>query len=129
MLARNKFIGLRLFTGPVCHLTPVYSSECILTGVFEIFGRMISHSLVQNGPGFPYFAPAVYLYISTGNLREAITKVSVVDIADPDLMEFVEKVRCFIFDYFVCALLQLIILCSSFLVVLEHILSYIDLLY
>jgi hypothetical protein len=53
---------------------------------------MISHSMVQNGPGFPYFAPAVYLYIATGNLEEAVTKVSVVDIADPDLVEFVAKV-------------------------------------
>ncbi|CAB4001829.1 G2 M phase-specific E3 ubiquitin- ligase-like [Paramuricea clavata] len=93
LLARNEFLGLRLFTGPVCRLTPVYSSECILTGVFEIIGRMISHSLIQNGPGFPYFTPAVYSYIATGNLEEAITKVSVIDIADPDLVEFVGKIK------------------------------------
>lgn len=121
MLARNECIGLRLFTGPVCRLTPVYSSECILTGVFEILGRMISHSLVQNGPGFPYFAPAVYSYISTGNLQEAITKVSIVDIADPDLLEFVEKVRCFIFDNFVYSLLKHVILYIIFLVILKQI--------
>ena len=48
---------------------------------------MISHSMVQNGPGFPYFGPAVYSYIATGNLEEAVTKVS-----DPDLVEFVAKV-------------------------------------
>ena len=35
---------------------------------------MISHSTMQNGPGFPYFAPAVYSYIATGNLEEAVTK-------------------------------------------------------
>ena len=92
LLSRNDFLRLRLFTGPSCRLTPVYSSECILTGVFEIIGRMISHSMVQNGPGFPYFAPAVYSYIATGNLEEAVTKVSVVDTADPDLVEFVVKV-------------------------------------
>ena len=97
LVARNEFLGLRLFTGPCYRLTPAYSSESILTGVFEILGKMISHSLVQNGPGFPYFAPAVYSYIATGNLGEAITKVSVVDIADPDLVEFVEKVSFLIF--------------------------------
>ena len=63
-LANNEFLGLRLFSGPFFQLTPVYSSECILTGVYEIIGRMISHSMVQDGPGFPYFAPAVYIYIS-----------------------------------------------------------------
>ena len=75
----------------------------ILTGNFEIIGRMISHSLVQDGPGFPCFAPAVYSYIATGNLEEAITKVSIVDIADPDLVEFVGKVRTkgsIYFDFF-----------------------------
>ena len=92
-LANNEFLGLRLFSGPFFQLTPVYSSECILTGVYEIIGRMISHSMVQDGRGFPYFAPAVYIYIATGNLSEAITKVSVVDIADPDLLEFIEKVE------------------------------------
>ena len=81
LLSRNDFLGLQLFTGPSCRLTPVYSSECILTGVFEIIGRMISHSMVHNGPGFPYFAPAVYSHIATGNLEDAVTKVSVVDIA------------------------------------------------
>lgn len=61
---------------------------------------MISHSMVQDGPGFPYFAPAVYSYIATGNLEEAITKVSIVDIADPDLVEFVGKVRTKVSIYF-----------------------------
>ena len=55
---------------------------------------MISHSMVQSGPGFPYFAPAVYSYIATGNLEEAVAKVSVVDIADLDPVEFVAKVMC-----------------------------------
>ena len=92
LLAGNDFLGLRLFTGPSCRLTPVYSSECILTGVFEIIGRMISHSMVQSGPGFSYFASAVYSYIAKGNLEEAVAKVSVVDIADLDLVEFVAQV-------------------------------------
>ena len=108
LLARNEFLGLRLFTGSVCRLTPVYSSECILTGVFEIIGRMISHSLIQNGPGFPYFTPAVYSYIATGNLEEAISKVSVIDIADPDLVEFVGKVK----TKFALLILFLLLICG-----------------
>ena len=94
LVSRNEFLGLRLFTGPSNWLTPVYSSEHILTGVFEVLGKMISHSLVQGGPGFPHLAPAVYLYVATGNLGEAIKKASIVDIADPDLVEFADKVSC-----------------------------------
>ena len=56
---------------------------------------MISHSLVQGGPGFPYLAPAVYWYVATGDLGEAIDKASIFDIIDPDLLGFVERVSFF----------------------------------
>lgn len=49
---------LCLFRGiDASRLTPVYSSEHVLTGVFEVLGKMIAHSLIQGGPGFPFLAP------------------------------------------------------------------------
>ena len=95
LAANNQFLCLRLFTGPPNRVTPVYSSEHILTGIFEVLGKMISHSLVQGGPGFPYLAPAVYWYVATGDLGEAIDKASIFDIIDPDLLGFVERVSFF----------------------------------
>lgn len=84
---------LRLFRGAHARLTPVYSTEHVLTGVFEVLGKMIAHSLIQGGPGFPYLTPGIYWYIATGNLSEAVGRSSFVDIGDGELAGFVERVR------------------------------------
>ena len=64
-----------------------------MSGIFEIVSKMIAHSLVQGGPGFPYLAPVVYSYISTGDLQAALLHVSVVDVCDPTLSNIIERVR------------------------------------
>lgn len=71
-ISQNKVPGLKLFTGQPCRLTPVYGSKNLLTEIFNILGRMIGHSLIQDGPGFPYLAPAIYWYIATSDLDEAV---------------------------------------------------------
>ena len=53
MLANNEVPGIRLFTGPPNRVTPLYRSDNLLTNIFETIGKMVSHSLVQGGPGFP----------------------------------------------------------------------------
>ncbi len=74
--------NFRLFTGPDGRLSPVYSSEHILTDVFEVLGKVIAHSIIQGGPGFPYLAPGIFWYIAT----EAVARSSFVDIADGELV-------------------------------------------
>lgn len=84
---------LRLFRGPNRRLTPIYSSEHVLTGVFEVLGKLIAHSLIQGGPGFPFLAPVIYSYIATGDLSEAVARASCLDIGDTELASFIERVR------------------------------------
>ena len=84
--------NFRLFTGPECRLSPVYSSEHILTGIFEILGKVIAHSIIQGGPGFPYLAPGIFWYVATGDLGEAMARSSFVDIADAELAGIVAMV-------------------------------------
>ena len=84
--------GLKLFTGQPCRLTPVYSSENLLTEIFEKQGKMIGHSHIQDGPGFPYLAPAIFWYIATGDLDEAVGRASHIDVVDEDLLMILEKV-------------------------------------
>ena len=91
-ISQNKVPGLKLFTGQENRLTPVYSSENLLTEIFEILGKMIGHSLIQDGPGFPYLAPAIYWYIATGNLDEAVGRASHIDVVDEDLLLILDKV-------------------------------------
>ena len=48
---------LHLFRDSNQRLTPIYRSEHVLNGVFEVLGKIIAHSLIQGGPVFPFFAP------------------------------------------------------------------------
>ena len=68
---------LKLFEGEAKRRLPLSRSEHVVSGIFEILGKMIVHSLVQGGPGFPYLAPVVYSYISTGDLQAALSHVYV----------------------------------------------------
>ena len=54
---------------------------------------MIGHSLIQQGPGFPYLAPAIYCYIATGDLNEAISRASCMDVMDVELLTILDKVN------------------------------------
>lgn len=83
MLANIEVPGIRLFTGPPNRVTPLHRSENLLTNTFETIGKMVSHSLVQGGPGFPYLAPAVFWYVATGDLNEGISRASCIDVVDP----------------------------------------------
>ena len=62
--ATNQFI--RLFDGPEHHLRPAYSAEARSSGLLKILGGMISHSICQDGVGFPYLSPTCFWYIVGG---------------------------------------------------------------
>ena len=85
--------GVQLFEGEPKRRLPLFKSEHVVSDIFEILGKIISHSLVQGGPGFPYLAPVVYSYISTGELQVALLHVSAVDVCDPVLSNLIERVR------------------------------------
>ncbi|XP_068734773.1 uncharacterized protein [Montipora capricornis] len=84
---------MKLFEGEAKRRLPLFRSEHVVSGIFEILGKMVAHSLVQGGPGFPYLAPVVYSYISTGDLQAALLHVSAVDVCDPILSTIIERVR------------------------------------
>ena len=84
--------GLQLFQGPPERAMPTYSSSSILSGSFEILGKMVAHSLVQGGPGFPYLCPTLYWYIATGDLQQGLARLPCIDILDPVLADYVWKV-------------------------------------
>ncbi|XP_068745516.1 G2/M phase-specific E3 ubiquitin-protein ligase-like isoform X6 [Montipora capricornis] len=65
----------------------------VLTQIFETLGKMIAHFLIQDGPGFLYLAPAIFWYISTGNLNEAVGRASPIDVVDEDLLVLLDKVE------------------------------------
>ena len=69
--------GLKMFQGPYERLVPIYRSDNVLNGVFEVLGKMVAHSMIQGRPGFPYLSPVVYWYVATGDLQQGIARASV----------------------------------------------------
>lgn len=90
-LAENKY-GLTLFKGDPKREVPVFSNMHVLTGIFEVIGKLIAHSLLQEGPGFPYLAPVIYQYISSGDLQSALLKASCMDLRDQQVSIYIDKV-------------------------------------
>ena len=83
---------MHLFRGSDSRLTPICSTEHVLTGVFEVLGKMIAHSLIQGGPVFLFLNPSIYWYIATGDLSEAVARSFFVDVRDHKLACFVERI-------------------------------------
>ena len=57
----------QLFQGSTNRKLPVYSTALVSSGLFRVLGRLVTYSLLSDGPGFPYFARCVYRYIATGS--------------------------------------------------------------
>ena len=78
-----------MFTGNKYRLCPAYSPQ--LLPLFKILGTLIVHSLIQEGPGFPYLAPYVYWYLVTGSEELALSYVTNEDLS-ADVSAIVEMV-------------------------------------
>ena len=59
--------------------TPIYSSDVVAAGVMKLVGVMVVHRILQGGPGFPIFSPAVYNYLCKGDLQEAVKTMTTDD--------------------------------------------------
>lgn len=65
--AHNK--SVHLFDGPCNYLRPTCSAEARSSGLFKALGSMVSHSICQDGIGFPYLSPTCYWYIIGGESK------------------------------------------------------------
>ena len=90
-LANNEVIR-NIFVGNEDRRLPVFSNELVVNGFFETLGKMIAHSLVQGGPGFPYLSPVIYWYLATGDLQVALERASCADVDSHDLVEYITRV-------------------------------------
>ena len=67
--------ALQLFVGSSNGLRLAYSPQVL--PIMKILGTLIGHSLLHEGPGFPYLAPFVYWYLATGSEERALPYVSI----------------------------------------------------
>ena len=74
---------------------PVYNTAIICSGLMELVGRMVAHSIVQVNAGIPFLAPAIYKYISSnGDINQVMESLTMDQLAHGYAKEICEKVTC-----------------------------------
>ena len=81
-----------LFEGEIGRRVPTYRPHVVMSGLLEMVGKMIAHSLVQGGPGFPFLANPCYYYLVTGDIMCAMAYSDAWDIPDTHARIVVLKV-------------------------------------
>ena len=79
-----------LFEGSNNRLLPCYT-PAITSGLLQVLGCIVVHSVLQDGPGFPLLAPRIYKYIGTESIEEAIECVQLYDLSEL-FADFMSKV-------------------------------------
>ena len=80
--------SLRLFEGPQNRLRPCFRQSSI--SLLALVGKMVGHSIVQDGIGFPFLSPACYFYMA-GYVDRAISAASIEDVGE-NVKQVVKKV-------------------------------------
>ena len=81
-----------LFLGEFGQMSPTHSPQVVFSGLIEIVGKIIAHSLVQGGPGFPFLSRPYYYYLATGDVISAMAYCDPWDIPDTTNRQLVLKV-------------------------------------
>ena len=84
-----------VFNGDIYNKVPAFSNKLVANGFFEVLGKMIVHSLIQSGPGFPHLSATIYRYLATRYLQIAIQKALCLDVDDIELAEYITRVSTF----------------------------------
>ena len=71
--------SMRLFEGPKNRLRPCFRQSSI--SMLTLVGKMVGHSVIMDGVGFPFFSPACYYYMA-GFVDRAISAASVEDTGE-----------------------------------------------
>ena len=66
------------FKGEVSKI-PIYNAYVVASGMMQLIGTIIVHSILHGGPGFPVFSRSVYRYLITGNIEQAMQEITVDD--------------------------------------------------
>lgn len=72
---------LRLFEGPADRVRPIFKQSSVLSGMLVAVGRIIGHSIVLDGQGFPFLSPACYFYMA-GHVERALSLVGMEDACE-----------------------------------------------
>ena len=98
----DQFVNkhMKIFDGSPGFLRPTYTLEARSSGIFTILGKMIAHSICQDGIGFPHLSPLCYWYIVTGE-NKAMEFITMSDVG-ADVSTFVTQVCLICMGVWLC---------------------------
>jgi hypothetical protein len=91
-LQTGGYKGIRFFEGEKGHLTPMYDYDLLSSGIFQIVGKMILHSVLNGCRGLAGLSSAVTSYILSGSRDTILEFLMVKDIPDLCLRENLREV-------------------------------------
>ena len=86
-----------ILEGEANRKVPSYRPNAVMSGLLEMVGKMISHSIAQGGPGFPFLALPCYYYPATADIMCAMAYSDAWDIPDTATRNIVLQVSDILF--------------------------------
>jgi hypothetical protein len=92
---------IRLFEGRDSIVLPMHNMDALRAGMFKVAGRMITTSVVNGGPGFPYLPSVLYSYFITpsGEIEKVLSEITKDDVVDWNILEAIQKVLFYVWLY------------------------------
>ncbi|XP_068681680.1 G2/M phase-specific E3 ubiquitin-protein ligase-like [Montipora foliosa] len=87
----DPVFNMQLFGGQDGHLIPFYGVDAVSSGCFQVAGKLVAHSLKNDGHGFVGLSPAVVKYLNTGSIEEAAVFVTMDDLTDLELKGLLQE--------------------------------------
>ena len=85
---------VRLFEGRDSSILPMHNMDAIRAGMFKVAGRMITASVINGGPGFPFLSPVLFKYFTSAacEIDNVLAEITKEDVVDWNILEAIEKV-------------------------------------
>ena len=72
----------------------MHNMDAIQAGMFKVAGRMITASVINDSPGFPFLSPVLYKYFTSAacEIDNVLAEITKEDVVDWNILEAIEKV-------------------------------------
>lgn len=80
-MKRGNGQNINLFEGDSGHILPIHCASYLDSGLFYVFGKVVAHSILHGGCGFPGLSPAMSEFIADGETDSVSSLVSNKEIA------------------------------------------------
>ena len=74
----------------------MHNTDALRANLYKVAGRIVAASVLQGGPGFPFFPKAVYTYFQNPRSDDFTEYLSQDDVVDHDYLDALVKVEVYL---------------------------------